>query len=76
MKKILLGIFSIFLSFIVLAQDTAALHNADREATGLRADGKIYVVMTVAVVILTGLFAYLIRLDRKLGKLEKEGKSS
>jgi CcmD family protein len=71
MKKILLGIFSIFLSFIVFAQDTAVVHSADREPTGLRADGKIYVVMAVAVVILTGLFVYLIRLDRKLGRLEK-----
>jgi CcmD family protein len=71
MKKILLGIFSLFLSVIVFAQDTAAVHTADREATGLRADGKIYVVMAVAVVILAGLFVYLIRLDRKLSRLEK-----
>lgn len=74
MKKILLGIFSFFLSVIVFAQDTAAVHNADREPTGLRADGKIYVVLAVAVVILTGLFVYLIRLDRKLTRLEKGDK--
>jgi CcmD family protein len=74
MKKILLGIFSFFLSVIVFAQDTAAVQNADREPTGLRADGKIYVVLAVAVVILTGLFVYLIRLDRKLTRLEKGDK--
>lgn len=71
MKKILLGTLSIFLSVIVFAQDTAAVHSGDREPTGLRADGKIYVVLAVAVVILTGLFVYLIRLDRKLSRLEK-----
>jgi K+-transporting ATPase A subunit len=70
-KKILVGIFSLFLSLIVFAQDTAAVHNADRVPTGLRADGKIYVVMAVAVVILVGLFIYLIRIDNKLGRLEK-----
>jgi CcmD family protein len=74
MKKILLSVFSIFLSIVLFAQDTAAVHADDREATGLRADGKMYVVLAVAVTILVGLFVYLIRLDRKLTRLEKGGK--
>ncbi|AIZ65000.1 hypothetical protein PK28_04260 [Hymenobacter sp. DG25B] len=41
-------------------------------ADTLRQSGKIYVVVAVIVVLLTGLFAYLISLDRKLGRLEKE----
>ena len=43
-----------------------------KEATGLRADGKIYVVILVVVTILLGLFLYVIRLDRKISKLEKK----
>jgi hypothetical protein len=40
-------------------------------ADGLRANGKIYVVIVVVVTILLGLFAYVIRLDRKISRLEK-----
>jgi hypothetical protein len=58
-------------SFFVFAQDSAVVAEADREARGLRADGKIYVVVAVLVTILCGLFLYLIRLDRKITKLEK-----
>ena len=36
----------------------------------MRADGKIYVVMAVVITILTGLIIYLIRLDRKITRLE------
>ncbi|MBU6158195.1 MAG: hypothetical protein KGP35_04095 [Bacteroidetes bacterium] len=35
---------------------------------------KIYVVMLVCLVVLTGLIAYLFRLDKKLSKWEKEKK--
>ncbi len=34
--------------------------------------GKIYTFLTVALVILGGIFFYLIRMDRKLSALEKE----
>lgn len=37
----------------------------------MNSNGKIYVVMAVALVIVTGLFIYLINLDRKIKKLEK-----
>ena len=37
----------------------------------MRSNGRIYVVITVILVILIGLFLYLIRLDRKMSKLEK-----
>ena len=35
-------------------------------------DGKIYVVITVAAIIITGLFLYLLSLERKIKKLERE----
>ena len=41
-------------------------------ADAFRADGKIYVVITVVAIILIGLLIYLISLDKKIGKLEKE----
>lgn len=37
----------------------------------MNGNGKIFVVMTVAVVIVLGLFIYLINLDRKIKRLEK-----
>ena len=45
------------------------------EAYVMRSNGKIYVVIVVLATIFAGIFAYLIMLDRKIGKLEKESKS-
>ena len=42
------------------------------EADFMRSTGKIYVVVAVIVAILVGLFFYLIRMDRKLTKLENQ----
>jgi CcmD family protein len=41
-------------------------------ATGMRSNGKIYVVVAVLSMVLIGLFIYLFSLDRKISKLEKE----
>ena len=46
--------------------------NAVEMADALRTSGKIYVVVLVVTVILTGLILYLIRLDKKVSRLEKE----
>ena len=40
-------------------------------ADGLRADGKIYVVVSVVGIVLFGLITYLILLDTKIKKIEK-----
>jgi hypothetical protein len=50
--------------------DTTRMPAPDMANT-MRSNGKIYVVVAVLVIILLGLFIYLIRLDRKIGKLEK-----
>ena len=34
--------------------------------------GKAYTFLTVALVVLAGIFLYLLRLDKKVSKLEKE----
>lgn len=70
MKKLLIALFVLFCVFTVQAQDNAG---QDPHA-GLRAGGKIYVVMVVAVTILAGLILYVVRLDRKITKLEKQVK--
>lgn len=41
-------------------------------ASELRSSGKIYVVVAVLAIIFAGIVIYLIRIDRKLSKLEKE----
>lgn len=41
-------------------------------ADQFRADGKIYVVIAVVCIVLIGLFIYLLSLDRKISKLEKD----
>jgi hypothetical protein len=72
-KKIycwLLFFTSLFIGFSARAQDTAGRKPVEM-ADGLRANGKIYVVIIVVVTILLGLFAYVIRLDRKISRLEK-----
>ncbi|GAB3797015.1 hypothetical protein GCM10028819_15700 [Spirosoma humi] len=55
-----------------MAQQPVAdgIEMADR----LRADGKIWVVVAVIAAVFTGIIVYLIRLDRQIGKLEKEVK--
>jgi len=46
--------------------------NAPEMADALRQSGKIYVVVTAVVIIVSGLLFYLISLDRKVSKLEQE----
>lgn len=40
----------------------------------MRDNGKIYVVVAVVLTILAGLILYLVRVDRKLSRLEKNSK--
>jgi heme/copper-type cytochrome/quinol oxidase subunit 2 len=69
-KKLSLFIF-LLTSFFVNAQETTAPQMAD----GMRAEGKIYVVITVMTVIFLCVAAYLIIIDRKVKKLEDELKN-
>jgi CcmD family protein len=63
-KTILLFAFSIAANVVSAKQ----VEMAD----GMRADGKIYVVVVIVLVILIGLFTYLFLLDRKLNKMEQQ----
>ncbi|EAY25415.1 CcmD family protein [Microscilla marina] len=73
-KKLTFVIAFISLSFINLyAQTPKVKRPFDAPmADVLRQNGKIYVVVLVLGIVLTGVFLYLINLDRKIKKLEKE----
>jgi CcmD family protein len=67
------GVFLLLMSLLLTAGTAfAQASDAPEMADGLRANGKIYVVVAVVVVIIAGLLAYLISLDRKVSKLEQE----
>ena len=64
MKKIVSITLFTFFTLLVNAQGTTM-------ADMMKENGKIYVVIAVMLTILAGLVLYLIRLDRKISKLEK-----
>lgn len=71
-KKIALLFFSLFASIWLFAQQGDSVEMADT----MRQNGKIYVVVAVILTILAGIFLYLIRLDRKISKLEKDNREN
>ena len=64
MKKLIAVLTFIFLAFFANAQDV-------NMADIMKENGKIYVVIAVMLTILAGLVLYLVRLERKISKLEK-----
>lgn len=64
MKKLISISAFTFLALLVKAQEVEM-------ADVMKANGKIYVVIAVMLTILAGLVLYLVRLDRKISKLEK-----
>lgn len=66
MKKLMLLQLLLMTSLFTLAQDTKV-----EMADTMRGNGRIYVVVAVALTILAGLVLYVFRLDRKISKLEK-----
>ena len=52
---------------------TAALAQSEPEmADAMRANGKIYVVLGVILIVLLGLFVYLFFIEKKVKKLEQK----
>jgi len=59
--------------FLLLTNVFAFSQNTESEmADPMYANGKIYVVVGVVVIIFIGIIAYLIMIDRKVSKIEKE----
>ena len=67
-KSLLLVLMANVCIITAQAQDTAA--NASTDV--MRSNGKIYVVMAVVTTIVTGLFAYVYSIDKKISKLENK----
>lgn len=67
-----------FYAFLILLLCSAFVQGQAVAVTGqvdmadsMRSNGKIYVVVGVLIIILFGLFAYLISIDRKVNRMEK-----
>ena len=71
MNKNILQRISLFIVAFLLTLSSFAQDKVDMADT-MRSNGKIYVVVTVCLVILIGLFIYVARIDGKVRKLEKE----
>lgn len=65
-KKLLLAAILFTTSQFAYAQEKVEM------AEGLRSSGKIYVVVAVLATIFIGLLLFLISIDRKVSRLEKE----
>ena len=74
MKKIkyMLPLTGLLLLTVINQAQTGG--NKVEMADTMRSNGRIYVVVAVVVVILLGLVLYLVRLDKKITRLEKENK--
>ena len=77
MKKVLIIFFLLFTELSFSQEKTKIgeddyTNNKVEMADKFREDGKIYVVIAVILVILGGMFYYLVSIDKKVSKLEKE----
>lgn len=63
------------LACLLTGSTTTRAQDASRTvemADAMRSNGKIYVVVAVMATILAGLLLYLVRIDRRVTRLEKE----
>ncbi len=56
---------------VLLAVVPQVLAQEVEMADAMRAEGKIYVIVAIILIVLAGLFVYLFLLDRKITKAEK-----
>ena len=62
--------YLLLVSFVVLSFASNAQQQAEMADT-MRSNGKIFVVVGVILIVLTGLFVYLFSLDKKVSRIEK-----
>jgi hypothetical protein len=63
----------IMLAMVMISSLAVAAQEKEVEmADTMRSNGRIYVVLAVMLTILAGLVLYMIRVDRKVTKLERE----
>jgi hypothetical protein len=70
--KIITGFTALLLMLVLTTTPAIAQASTTPMADLMRSEGRIYVVVAVMLTILGGLLLYLVRLDRKISKLEKE----
>lgn len=61
-----------FLMLFFLVTRIAAAQEQVEMADSMRANGKIYVIVAIVLIVLFGMIAYLFLLDRKISRLENE----
>ena len=69
--KYLLTIFLLLISYVIFAQQPMEAA-AGTEEGWMRSEAKIYVVGAVVLTILIGLLLYVVRIDKKISRLEKK----
>ncbi len=60
----------ITMAILLMAAFTTYAQTEVEMADRLRAEGKIYVIVLIILIVLAGLFIYLFMLDRKVKRLE------
>ncbi len=65
-----ISILTIVFSLLAIA-GAVAQESQPEMADAMRTDGKIYVVVLVLATIFAGIIAYLVRIERKINKIEK-----
>lgn len=65
----------LFFLLLLMAGNAAQAQDTVQMADAMRQEGKIYVVVAVILTIFAGIILYLVRLDRKIAKLEKQSSS-
>jgi hypothetical protein len=71
-RQYFLLLIAVCLQAVCRAQET--IEDKPEMATGMRSNGKIYVVVAIVLTILFILIGYLVYVDRKISRLEKENK--
>ncbi len=66
---------SILATILVLLLSVVTSQAQTEMADTMRSNGKIYVVVVVLATIFAGIFTYLVVLDRKISRLEKENQN-
>jgi uncharacterized protein HemY len=60
----------LLLSLALFAGTDLFAQSNDVVESTMRSNGKIYVVLAICITILTGLLLYLVRIERKIAKIE------
>ncbi len=72
MNKVFSTILFLTINLLLISFSAAAQTEQPEMADAMRSNGKIYVVVVICLIILFGLIGYVLRIDRKLTKLEKQ----